>query len=156
MLQSCSLAEPWPIQRMHHEEPSKLLSPKTWIWRRISLPNPGLWGPFAFAQLIFLGHREVRVYGGTGVSRRVGPTTWERSHKNWELQILGFEEFLWERNTLGLVPARHPHTLGYACTFYARTSPPPVSGPTISSEYGFGEYGFSVPPPSRVRSAWNV
>ena len=28
-------------------------------------------------------------------------------------------------NTLGLVPASLPHALGYACTFYAPTSPPP-------------------------------
>ena len=26
---------------------------------------------------------------------------------------------------MGLVPASHPHTLGYACTFYAPTSPSP-------------------------------
>ena len=29
-----------------------------------------------------------------------------------------------ESTVLGLVPASLPHTLGYACTFYAPTSPP--------------------------------
>ena len=33
--------------------------------------------------------------------------------------------FFWGGNTLGLIPASLPHTLGYACTFYAPTSPPP-------------------------------
>ena len=72
------------------------------------------------------GHGEVRVYRGTGVSRGVRRTTWERSLKTWELQISFFEEFLGGENVLGLVPASLPHTLGYACTFYAPTSPPPM------------------------------
>ena len=75
----------------------------------------------------FLGHGEVRVYRGTGVSRGVRRTTWERSLKIWELQISCFEEFLGGENVLGLVPGSLPHTLGYACTFYAPTSPPPTS-----------------------------
>ena len=45
--------------------------------------------------------------------------------KNLELQISCFEEFLGGENVLGLVPASLPHTLGYACAFYAPTSPPP-------------------------------
>ena len=69
------------------------------------------------------GHGEVRVYRGTGVSRGVRRTTWDRSLENWELQIPCFEEFFWGGNTLGLVPASLRHTLGYACTFYAPTSP---------------------------------
>ena len=73
-----------------------------------------------------VGHGEVRVYRGTGVSRGVRPTTWERSLKNWELQISCFEEFWGGENVLGLVPASLPHTLGYACTFYDPTSPPPT------------------------------
>ena len=72
-----------------------------------------------------LGHGEVRVYRGTGVSRRVRQTIWERSLKNWELQISCFEEFLGGENVLGLAPASLPHTLGYACTFCAPASPPP-------------------------------
>ena len=71
-----------------------------------------------------LGPGEVRVYRGTGVSRGVRQTTWDRSLKNWELQIPCFEEFFWGGNTLGFVPASLPHTLGFACTFYAPTSPP--------------------------------
>ena len=67
------------------------------------------------------------MYRGTGVSPGVRRTTWERSLKNWELQISCFEEFLGGENVLGLVPASLPHTLGYACTFYAPTSPPPSS-----------------------------
>ena len=66
------------------------------------------------------------MYGGTGVSRGVRRTTWERSLKNWELQIPCFEEFLGGENVLGLVPASLPHALGYACTFYPPTSPPPT------------------------------
>ena len=65
------------------------------------------------------------MYRGTGVSRGVRRTTWERSLKIWELQISCFEEFWGGENVLGLVPASLPHTLGYACTFYAPTSPPP-------------------------------
>ena len=73
-----------------------------------------------------IGHGEVWVYSGTGVPCGVRRATWERSLKNWELQIPCFEEFCWRENTLGLVPACLPHTLGYACTFYAPTSPPPI------------------------------
>ena len=36
-----------------------------------------------------------------------------------------FEESLAGENVLGLVPASLPHTLAYACAFYAPTSPPP-------------------------------
>ena len=73
---------------------------------------------------ILLGHGEVRVYRGTGVSRGVQRTTWERSLKIWELQIPCFKEFSCGGNTLGLVPSCRPHSLGYACTLYAPTSPP--------------------------------
>ena len=66
------------------------------------------------------------MYRATGVSRGVQRTTWERSLKNWELHISCFEEFLGGENVLGLVPASLPHTLGYACIFYAPTSPPPI------------------------------
>ena len=65
------------------------------------------------------------MYRGTGVSRGVRRTNWERSLKFWELQISCFEEFLGGEDVLGLVPASLPHTLGYACTFYAPTSPSP-------------------------------
>ena len=75
--------------------------------------------------LRYLATGEVRVYRGTGVSRGVRRTIWDRSLKIWELQIPCFEEFFWGGNTLGLVPARLPHALGYACTFYAPTSPEP-------------------------------
>ena len=57
---------------------------------------------------------KVRVYRGMGESCGVRRTTSERSLENWELQIPCFEEFLWVGNTLGLVPASFPHTLGYA------------------------------------------
>ena len=65
------------------------------------------------------------MHRGTGVSRGVRRATWERSLKVWELQIFCFEEFLGGEAALGLVPASLPHTLVYACTFYAPTSPPP-------------------------------
>ena len=71
------------------------------------------------------GHGEVRVYRGTGVSRGVRPTTWDRSLKKWELQFPCFEEFFWGENTLGLVPSSLPHSLGYACTLYTPTFPSP-------------------------------
>ena len=45
--------------------------------------------------------------------------------KNWELQVSCFQEFWGGENVLRLVPASLPHALGYACTFYAPTSPPP-------------------------------
>ena len=35
-----------------------------------------------------------------------------------------FEESFWGGNTLGLIPAGPPHTLGYSCTFYAPTTSP--------------------------------
>ena len=65
------------------------------------------------------------MYRGTGVSRGVRRTNWERSLKFWELQISCFEKLLGGENVLGLIPASLPHTLGYACTFYAPTSPSP-------------------------------
>ena len=52
------------------------------------------------------------------------PLTWEGSLKIWELEIPYLKEFLWGGNTLGLVPASLPHTLGYACTC---TPPLPLS-----------------------------
>ena len=66
------------------------------------------------------------MYRGTGVSRGVRRTTWERSLKNWELQTPCLEDFFWGGNTLGLVPSSHPHSVGYACTLYAPTSPLPM------------------------------
>ena len=47
-----------------------------------------------------IGHGEVRVYRGTGVSRAVRRTTWDRSLKNWELQIPCFEELFLGEGTL--------------------------------------------------------
>ena len=82
---------------------------------------------FYRGQKLNTNHGEVRVYRGTGVSRGVQRTTWERSLKNWELQIPRFEEFFWGENTLGRIPVSLPRTLGYACTFYASTSPPPMN-----------------------------
>ena len=72
------------------------------------------------------GCTEVRVYPA-----ECGETTWERSLKNWELQIPCFEEFWGGEHVLGLVPASVPHTLGYACTFYA----PPISRPNLSPQH---------------------
>ena len=93
--------------------------------------------------LIPFGHGEVRVYRGTGVSRGVRRTTWERSLEIWELQISCFEEFLGGENVLGLVPVSLPHTLGYACTFYAPTSPPPTHRTLSLSviSVGYAEHG---------------
>ena len=43
--------------------------------------------------------------------------------RKWGLQMPYFEELFCGRNTLALVPASLPHTLGYACTLYTPTSP---------------------------------
>ena len=100
---------------------------------RAVITSIGLWNlrPVIFGADLWragLGHGEVRVHRGTGVSRRVRRTTWESSLQNWELQIPCFEEFFWGRNTLGLVPASLPHALGYACTFYAPLPLPQRTG----------------------------
>ena len=49
-LESCSLADPWPVQRRYLDEPSELPNLKPWIRRRLILPNPGMRGPFENAQ----------------------------------------------------------------------------------------------------------
>ena len=49
----------------------------------------------ALPEEVMFGHGEVRVYRGTGVSRGVRRTTWDRSLKIWKLQIPCFEEFFW-------------------------------------------------------------
>ena len=94
-----------------------------------------------------LGHGERRVYRGTGVSRGVQPTTWERSLKIWELQIPCFEEFFWGGNTLGRIPASLPHTLGSACTFYGEcsTSDQASSSPTQDEMFIFGGIHSAMP-----------
>ena len=81
---------------------------------------------------MYFGHGEVRVYKGTGASRGVRRTTWERSLKKWELQIHSFKEFFWGGNTLGLVPSSHPRSPGYACTLSGHTSPLPSTTPVLS------------------------
>ena len=120
-------------QTLHLQLRSTLLQPSG---RSILLPQI-LFFPF-------LGHGEVRVYRGTGVSRRVLRTTWERSLKNWELQIFCFEEFWGGETVLGLVPASLPDTLGYACTFYAPTFPPPIFMVPKSSVFGATCHGFGA------------
>ena len=64
------------------------------------------------------GCRKVRVYPAE-CSEQLG----RDPSKNGRLQIPIFEEFFWGGNTLGLVPSSHSHSLGYACTLYAPTSP---------------------------------
>ena len=54
------------------------------------------------------------MYRGTGVSRGVQRTSWERSLKIGGSKSLCFEEFLGGENVLGLAPASLPHTLGQA------------------------------------------
>ena len=71
------------------------------------------------------------MYRGTGVSRGVRRTTWERSLKIWELQISCFEEFwgvertfwdssllvsltLWDTPTLFTPPLPLPQVEGFA------------------------------------------
>ena len=69
--------------------------------------------------------------GSTGVQRygcipQSAANNLEEIPQKLGLQTPCFEEFLGGGNVLGLVPAGLPHTLGYACTFYAPTSPPPT------------------------------
>ena len=70
------------------------------------------------------GCTEVRVY-----TAECGEQLGRDLSKNGSSKSLIFEEFFffWGGNTLGLVPASLPHTLGYACTFYTPTTPPPRS-----------------------------
>ena len=80
-----------------------------WPLKASKMTHKWLCGPGYRSIQIDFGHGEVRVYRGTGVSRGVRRTTWERSLKNWELQISCFEEFLGGENVLGLVPASPSH-----------------------------------------------
>ena len=87
--------------------------------------------PSRNASKVFLGHGEIRVYRGTGVSRGVQRTTWGRDPSKFgssKSLVLKRVFFFWGGNTLGRIPASLPHTLGFACTFYAPTSPPPNEG----------------------------
>ena len=63
------------------------------------------------------GYGEVRVYRGTGGSCGVQRTT-------WECYIKGFGS--------SRIPAGLPHTLGYACTFYAPHFPSPIIAETLA------------------------
>ena len=56
--------------------------------------------------------------------------------------------FLGGGNTLGLVPASLPHALGYACTFYPPTSPPPSVWSRARPETVFGPSPNFRPPPT--------
>ena len=77
---------------------------------------------------ICVGHGEVRVYKGTGVSRGVERTTWERSLKKWELQIPCFKAFfsgdrsLWESGTR---PFQSPSLSGIRLYFVRPHFPSP-------------------------------
>ena len=73
------------------------------------------------------GHGEVRVYRGMGVSCGMRRTTWDRSLKNWQLQILVLKSFsgegtlwdsslpvsltLWDTPALSTPPLRLPQSL---------------------------------------------
>ena len=83
------------------------------------------------------GHGEARVYRGTGVSCGVRRTTWDRSLKNWELQIPCFEEFsgegtLWDsslpvsltlRDTPALYTPRLPLRKDYETSGFGQSTP---------------------------------
>ena len=79
-------------------------------------------GPFRVRLLVTGNYRctEVRVYPA-----ECGEQLGTDPSKIGSSKSLVFKEFSWGENTLGLVPATLPHTLGYACTFYAPASPPP-------------------------------
>ena len=69
------------------------------------------------------GCRKVRVYP-TECGQQVG----RDSLKNGSSKSLVLKTLFIGGNTLGLVPSNLPHTLGYACTLYAPTSPHPNKG----------------------------
>ena len=71
------------------------------------------------------GQGEVRVYKGTGVSRGVRRTTWERSLKNWELQTPCFEEFFLGREHFGTRPCQSPSRFGIRLHFLRPHFPSP-------------------------------
>ena len=85
-----------------------------------------------------VGHGEVRVYRGTGVSRGVRRTTWERSLQNWELQISCFEElvFGW-RERFGTRPSQSPSRFGIRLHFLRPHFPSPNNvQQTVSGKIG--------------------
>ena len=67
------------------------------------------------------GCRKVRVYP-TECGQQVG----RDPSKNGNSKSLVLKTLFIGGNTLGLVPSSLPHTLGYACTLYAPSSPHPV------------------------------
>ena len=68
------------------------------------------------------GCTKVRVYSAE-CSEQLG----RDPSKNGSSKSLVSKSFFCGGNTLGLVPSSHPHSLGYACTLYAPTSPLPTS-----------------------------
>ena len=97
------------------------------IWLKKMAYSQNRGGPAISEYLIPWGYLWRR--GGiTGVERyrcilRSAANNLGEIPQNMGAQILWFKEFFWRRNTLGLVPSSHPHSLGYACTLHAPTSP---------------------------------
>ena len=64
------------------------------------------------------GCRKVRVY-----PTECGEQFGRDPSKHGSSKSFVLERLPGRRNTLGLIPSSHPHSLGYACTLYAPTSP---------------------------------
>ena len=70
--------------------------------------------------------------GSTGVERygciprSAANNLGEIPQKNGSSKSPCFKEFFRGGTAEGLIPSRHPHSLGYACTLYAPTSPLPI------------------------------
>ena len=87
-------------------------------------PVPGQSRKFVYVY-VFFGHGEVRVYRGTGVSRRVRQTTWERSLKNWEKPNPLFWRVFLGREHIGTRPCQSPSQFGIRLYFLRPHFPSP-------------------------------
>ena len=110
-----------------------------WVWRILGespIPSrPKLLQQNLFTKIIFRGNSFCVIITKTLCIQLIKQTR-ERAQKILQnnsfrelfCKNFGFEEFFWEKKSLGLVPASVPHTLGYTCTLYTPTSPLPKLG----------------------------
>ena len=76
--------------------------------------------------VFFFWRGEVGVDRGTGVSRAMRRNLGRDPSKIGSSKSLVLKSFPREGTLWDSSPLVTPHTLGYACTFYAPTSPPPI------------------------------
>ena len=80
---------------------------------------------------VFVGNGEVRVYKGTGVSRGVRRTTWERSLKNGSSNSPVLKSFLLGRDHFGTRPFQSPSLSGIRLYFVRPHFPSPKFETTV-------------------------